>query len=153
MHRENAAVSVGEALGSRSADQTCTSGPEFSGNGNIPGDPLFENLVGGDYTLLTGSSCIDVGENRDEWMVGTLDLAGITRKQYGGVDGSKVAPKVDMGAVDRKTGIRRKWLPTPNENGNWAGVRAVGLDGTMPAPKEENEREANETQHYCRARG
>ena len=63
-----------------------------------------KNLVGGDYTLLTGSSCIDVGENRDEWMVGTLDLAGITRKQYGGVDGSKVAPKVDMGAVDRKTG-------------------------------------------------
>jgi hypothetical protein len=61
-------------------------------------DPLF--VGGGDYTLQATSPCIDKGTNQDTWMVGAKDLAGNTRKTYGGLAGSRGSPVVDMGAYE-----------------------------------------------------
>lgn len=50
--------------------------PILSGEGNISEDPEFVGAP--NYSLASGSPCIDVGTNR-AWMVGALDLAGNDR--------------------------------------------------------------------------
>jgi hypothetical protein len=67
----------------------------LTGAGNTQANPL----LGSSYTLQTGSPCIDKGANRT-WMDGAKDLAGNTRKTYGGVAGSRGSPVVDMGAYE-----------------------------------------------------
>ena len=81
---------------------TCTTNPVVSGSGNISDDPLFANAAGGDYRLQykpVKSPCIDKGANQ-AWMDGAKDLAGNTRKTYGGVAGSRRSTIVDMGAYE-----------------------------------------------------
>gem|GEM_PF-2088591 len=81
---------------------TCTTNPVVSGSSNISDDPLFVNAAGGDYSLKYApvkSPCIDKGANQ-AWMDGAKDLAGNTRKTYGGVAGSHSSPVVDMGAYE-----------------------------------------------------
>ena len=62
---------------------TCTTLPDVAGTGNITGDPLFEDLAGGDYSLQFSpvkSPCIDAGNPvADAWMLGATDLAGHDR--------------------------------------------------------------------------
>jgi hypothetical protein len=56
----------------------------------------------GDYRLQykpVKSPCRDKGTNQ-AWMDGAKDLAGNTRKSYGGVAGSRRSPVVDMGAYE-----------------------------------------------------
>jgi len=78
---------------------TCTTPLPSYGANNKDGDPLFGNLAAGDYTLLKGSPCIDTGSNQG-WMDGAKDLAGNTRKTYGGLGGTRGSPVVDMGAYE-----------------------------------------------------
>jgi len=54
-------------------------------DGNISEDPLFVDAPGGDYRLLAGSPCIDVGINED-WMSDAVDLDGKPRVLNGTVD-------------------------------------------------------------------
>jgi hypothetical protein len=78
--------------------------------GNIDADPLFADAAGGDYSLTSGSPCIDTGDNSllpddvadldgdgdtDEPL--PLDLAGDPRVTDG--DGDSTAT-VDMGAYE-----------------------------------------------------
>ena len=62
-----------------SIDETNFTGVTLSGTSgnNNNSDPLFTNLVGGDYTLNTGSPAIDNGDNTS--VVGTTDLLGNMR--------------------------------------------------------------------------
>ena len=62
-----------------SIDETNFTGVTLSGTSgnNSNSDPLFTNLVGGDYTLSTGSPAIDSGNNAN--VVGTKDLLGNLR--------------------------------------------------------------------------
>jgi hypothetical protein len=62
-----------------SIDETNFTGVTLSGTSgnNSNSDPLFTNLVGGDYTLNTGSPAIDSGDNTS--IVGTTDLLGNMR--------------------------------------------------------------------------
>jgi hypothetical protein len=71
----------------------------LTGAGNVQADPLFVNAGASNYTLQPGSPCIDTGANQT-WMDGAKDLAGNTRKTYGGVAGSRTSPVVDMGAYE-----------------------------------------------------
>jgi hypothetical protein len=81
-------------------EYSCTTNPVVAGTGCISDDPLFSDRAGGDYTLQKTSPCIDTGSNQDTWMVGAKDLAGNTRKTYGGVAGTRASPVVDMGAYE-----------------------------------------------------
>ena len=68
--------------------------PRAAGGGAAGGD--------GDYRLQykpVKSPCRDKGANQ-AWMDGAKDLAGNTRKSYGGVAGSRRSPVVDMGAYE-----------------------------------------------------
>ena len=62
-----------------SIDETNFTGVTLSGTSgnNNDSDPLFTNLLGGDYTLNTGSPAIDNGDNTS--VVGTTDLLGNMR--------------------------------------------------------------------------
>jgi len=77
---------------------SCSTNPALSGNGNISADPLFAS-VASNFTLQASSPCIDKGTNQT-WMIGALDLAGNSRKQWGKMFGSKADPIVDMGAYE-----------------------------------------------------
>ena len=61
----------------------------WSGEGNINTDPLFVNLGGGDYHLLSGSPCIDVGDPNFIMEPGMTDIDGQPRV---------MGIRVDMGA-------------------------------------------------------
>jgi hypothetical protein len=63
-------------------------------NGNISADPLFRNLVGGDYRLLPDSPCIDAGMNEG---APETDLDGNPRPVDGDCDGTAVT---DIGAYE-----------------------------------------------------
>ena len=52
---------------------------------SISADPLFRNAAAGNFSLLTGSPCIDAGLNQD-WMAAATDLAGNARISGGIVD-------------------------------------------------------------------
>lgn len=58
-------------------------------NGNIVAVPAFQNRLGGDYRLISGSAGVNQGVKQD-WMTGALDLAG--ERRLSGV--------VDMGAYE-----------------------------------------------------
>ncbi len=70
-------------------------GGGFAGTGNIDVDPLFTDPVGGNYSLLTGSPCIDAGDPAD--LVCDVDLLGAPRRLDGLLD---VGSQVDMGAIE-----------------------------------------------------
>jgi len=53
--------------------------------GNITNNPLFTAAAGDDFTLGSGSPCIDTGTNL-AWTVNDLDLAGDSRLQNSIVD-------------------------------------------------------------------
>jgi len=60
------------------------------GEGNISGDPLFENENFDDFSLQSGSPCENSGTNMP-WMIGAADLAGNPRITH---------ERVDMGAYE-----------------------------------------------------
>jgi len=72
------------------ANYTCATPLPTNGIGNIAIAPLFVDASGGNYRLAAGSPCINAGINQD-WMIGALDLAGLSRIT-GGI--------VDMGAYE-----------------------------------------------------
>jgi hypothetical protein len=52
----------------------------YVGTGNIDADPMFTDALNGDYRLLSGSPCIDAGNNAAPGLAGiTTDLAGVPR--------------------------------------------------------------------------
>ncbi|MHC4088367.1 MAG: right-handed parallel beta-helix repeat-containing protein, partial [Planctomycetota bacterium] len=71
----------------------------YAGTGNIDADPMFTDALNGDYRLLSGSPCIDVGNNAAVPADITTDLDGHPRI---------VNNTVDMGAyeIPAKTGIK-----------------------------------------------
>jgi hypothetical protein len=71
----------------------------YAGTGNIDADPMFTDALNGDYRLLSGSPCIDVGNNAAVPSGVTTDLDGHPRI---------VNNTVDMGAyeIPAKTGIK-----------------------------------------------
>jgi parallel beta-helix repeat protein len=72
----------------------CLSTPlPTNGVGNIDADPLFINLVAGDFRLRPDSPCIDAGTNLTDLL--TTDLIGLPRVMDGNNDG---VARVDMGA-------------------------------------------------------
>jgi len=60
----------------------------YTGAGNINADPLFADLIGGDYHLQAGSPCVNTGNNLAPYLP-VLDFDGETRIQE---------CRVDMGA-------------------------------------------------------
>lgn len=48
---------------------------EADANGNFSADPMFVDLVGGDYTLMAGSSAIDAGNSRG--VLGPVDVLDV----------------------------------------------------------------------------
>ncbi len=50
----------------------------LTGSGNIDGDPLFRNVARGNFTLTSGSPCINAGLYQS-WMDEAFDLAGQSR--------------------------------------------------------------------------
>jgi predicted outer membrane repeat protein len=48
---------------------------EADSNGNFSGDPMFVDLVGGDYTLMAGSAAIDAGNSRG--VLGPVDVLDV----------------------------------------------------------------------------
>ena len=60
------------------------------GDGNINGDPIFENKDNNNFTLKLSSPCLNTGTNQG-WMTGTADLSGSPRIAQ---------EKVDMGAYE-----------------------------------------------------
>ncbi|MBM4049316.1 MAG: hypothetical protein FJ279_29830 [Planctomycetes bacterium] len=81
---------------------SCSINPGTTANGNITGDPLFAGADTNNFALTKDSPCIDKGSNQ-AWMDGALDLAGNSRKQYGGKGGLRSDPSVDMGAYEAPT--------------------------------------------------
>ena len=68
---------------------------DLGGTGNIGSDPLFANPSGGDYHLLSGSPCIDTGDNAA--VTEATDLDGNPRI----LDGDCIlGAVVDMGAYE-----------------------------------------------------
>jgi len=63
---------------------------------NIPLDPNFIDLAGGDYRLRSGSPCIDAGSSAVKTVV---DYSGITRPVDGDGDNLLI---YDIGAYERK---------------------------------------------------
>lgn len=70
-------------------DHTCST-PKPPGNGSIDQDPLFVNAAAGDYTLSSGSPCVNAGRVLG-WMPPASDLAGNPR-----ISGTNV----DMGSYE-----------------------------------------------------
>jgi len=68
----------------------------YSGAGNINADPCFVDAIGGNLRLLSGSPCIDAGNNGAAGLPAT-DLAGNPRIMDGDQDGTST---VDMGAFE-----------------------------------------------------
>jgi hypothetical protein len=62
----------------------CTTPLPTQGSGNIANEPLFVNLVVGDFNLQTNSPCINSGNN--SYVTTTTDLQGDPRIQGGTVD-------------------------------------------------------------------
>lgn len=67
---------------------SCTYPMPTNGTGNITNDPCF--MGAGDFRLQSNSPCINTGTNQ-EWMLGTLDLAGNSRI---------IGSTADMGAYE-----------------------------------------------------
>ena len=57
----------------------------WPGRGNFDGDPLFADLAGGDYHLLDGSPCVNVGNGYAPYLPDT-DLDGLPRVQQCRID-------------------------------------------------------------------
>ncbi len=57
----NEAVTFPDVSGSEILEYTCSSQP-LTGVGSIADDPLFTDAVNGDFSLQTGSPCIDAGD-------------------------------------------------------------------------------------------
>jgi hypothetical protein len=79
------------------ASYSCIEGLDaLTGNGNIGSDPMFVDAENDDLRLLSGSSCIDAGDNT---VVDTnsIDLDGNQRIIDGDGDGEAI---VDMGAYE-----------------------------------------------------
>jgi hypothetical protein len=75
--------------------------PPTTGAGNIlAAEPMFNDAAAGNYTLQSGSPCIDAGANQTWMAAPATDLAGNTRKQYRAKGGTRGAPVVDMGAYE-----------------------------------------------------
>ena len=62
----------------------CTTPLPAQGSGNITNEPLFVNLVPGDFSLQTNSPCINSGNN--SYVTTATDLQGDPRIQGGTVD-------------------------------------------------------------------
>ena len=92
----------------------------YEGTGNIDADPIFRDALNGDYRLLSGSPCIDVGNNAAVPADVTTDLDGNPRIQ---------GLCVDMGAFEALAATPETML---------AGLRAyiveqvgLGIDAEM----------------------
>jgi hypothetical protein len=92
----------------------------YEGTGNIDADPIFRDALNGDYRLLSGSPCIDVGNNAAVPADVTTDLDGNPRIQ---------GLCVDMGAFEATPATPETML---------AGLRAyiveqvgLGIDAEM----------------------
>ncbi|MSR47727.1 MAG: hypothetical protein EXS13_11810 [Planctomycetes bacterium] len=80
---------------------------EWSGSGNLGGDPLFNNLASGDVRLGSGSPCIDAGTNFADANLFTAGLQPLPAVDFdldprivdGDLDGSL---DVDLGAYERQ---------------------------------------------------
>ncbi len=68
--------------------QHCNIEGGYSGPGNINADPLFVDLVGGDYHLRPDSPCVDAG---------TSDVEGIPEQDMDG-EARVLGAEIDMGA-------------------------------------------------------
>ncbi len=65
----------------------------FLGAGNLTNAPGFVDAAVGNYHLSTASSCLNMGTNQLDWMIGAKDLVGNPR-----IDGS--VGMVDMGCYE-----------------------------------------------------
>ena len=116
----------------------------FAGSGNIDQDPLFSDSAGGDFTLSSGSPCIDAGDNTAVPKDVTTDLDGNPRF----VDdpdtpdsGNGTPPIVDMGAYEAQGALLCPWDCGGDDDGNtgitdflallaqWGGPGACDFDG------------------------
>lgn len=86
---DNSAASGGSNYSGSTISFSCTAPLPVSGSNNVASPPLFVNLSGGDFHLLSNSPCLNVGNNAA--VVGTTDLDGNPRI---------VADVVDMGAYE-----------------------------------------------------
>jgi len=67
-----------------------------NGSGNITSDPAFVDAANGNFSLLSGSPCIDTGSNSAPFLP-ILDAAGASRIVDGDSNSSEI---VDMGAYE-----------------------------------------------------
>ncbi len=100
---------------------SCSSEPSSSRTGNIKGRPRFVNARKGDFRLLPGSPCIDVGLNRHTTQ--STDLDGNLRIVDGSRDGEAV---VDMGAYEFQV-IAVEIDIKPGSKSNAINLKAGGL--------------------------
>lgn len=83
--------------------------PDQTGiNGNISADPLFANASNGNYHLLSGSPCIDAGDNAAP-LLPTTDFEGNPRIIPGRTNGPAI---VDIGAYEFNPINSKPVLPT-----------------------------------------
>ncbi len=94
-------ASTGPNCHEASLNYSCTT-PNPGGTGNITNDPQFVDAVGGNYRLLSGSPCIDQGNNG--YVQGTSDLDGKLRI---------INDAVDMGAYEFGVGVSTPAVPQP----------------------------------------
>ncbi len=104
----------------------------FTGTGNLSSDPTFNNSVGGDFTLGTGSPAIDAGNNASVPGTISLDLAGNNRfDDVASVPdtGAGSSPIVDIGAFEVQGSIGvvdTSCPPLANSTGFPASLAANG---------------------------
>jgi hypothetical protein len=99
----NVGTNVGTTDGGASNVSYSNVGGGYAGTGNIDADPGISDPNGGDFSLTSGSPCIDAGDNGAVPGGVTTDYAGDPRfvDDAGTPDtGAGTAPIVDMGATE-----------------------------------------------------
>ena len=97
----------------------------YAGTGNVDADPMFANALNGDYRLLPGSPCIDVGNNGAVPADIATDLDGNPRIVNDTVDLGAYEYPVTLVQIDVKPGSYPNAI---NINGN--GVIPVAILGS-----------------------
>ncbi|MFN0008647.1 MAG: right-handed parallel beta-helix repeat-containing protein [Planctomycetota bacterium] len=127
-----------QIAGAGQVSYSCVQGG-IAGTGNVSGDPMFINAVGGDYTLASGTPCADSGNNAAVPAVSTTDRAGLPRISDDPVaadTGSGTRPIVDMGAFERQNALYETFCfgdgtlatPCPCGNNGLAGHGCLNSD-------------------------